>query len=309
MSNSWAYSVGQIAVTTVASIFTGGTGSAGAAAAWSSYFTYQFTGSMTEAYKYGGIAFATSYVSGIGGWEGVVASAAVGCVSASALGGNCGKGAFAAGLGALVTNGVAEGTFGRMVGGGINGYLQTGTTQGFLRGFAAGAIPQDLWFGDAYNKYAFANLGIGIIRDGIRGSLVEGSLGGFGDGVFYGQVTNAVGHLVGLVTTGALPTFSEGAFIYQGTFWEKINGAITFGNVISGSPAMSTDLLRGSPFTVLQHERAHIPQSSILGALYIPVHGLTLGVTHFLPGGDHGKYNFLECSSRWISVPHGASCH
>jgi len=112
MSNSLAYSVGQVAVTTVASIFTGGMGSAGAAAAWSSYYTYQSTGSMTEAYKSGGIAFGTAMAfNWVGGLQlpaglAVAAHAAVGCASAAASGGNCGQGALAAGFGKLATVGM-----------------------------------------------------------------------------------------------------------------------------------------------------------------------------------------------------------
>ena len=229
-------------------------------------------------------------------------SGAIGCASASAGGGSCGQGALAGAVGTLGSAFAGGEGFGRMFGSGINGYLQTGTLQGFVRGFAAGAIPQDLLFTDAYKDNAFANVAIGITRDGIRGSLAEGSLKGFGEGVIYGQATNAVGHLVGLATTGALPKFDDGAFIYEGDFWSS-RGAMTFGNVISGSKTILASLMLDSSYTVLEHERAHIPQSSILGALYIPVQGLMLGAT------GHSRYNFLECNSTWISVPHGGTCN
>lgn len=102
-----------------------------------------------------------------------------------------------------------------------------------------------------------------------------------------------------------LPSFDRGAFTYSRAFleWE---GAITIGNVISGNDLDST--MRKSTSTVREHEYAHIPQSSVLGSLYLPTHALTLGITNFLPGGHHGSYNFLECSSLWASVPHGGTC-
>ena len=204
--------------------------------------------------------------------------------------------------------GAEYGATGRMFGSGINGYLQAGNSEGFLRGFASGGIPQDLGFTDAYNTSPWANIGIGIGRDATRGYIVGGREG-IVPGIGYGQFNNAVGHLVGFTTSGfSGPTFSQGAFIYDRKYFVD-TGAITFGNVISGDSRFLSLPLPGVPGkTFLDHEMAHIPQSSYLGALYMPVHGLVLSVSSLLPGGHHGPYNPLECSPTFISVPAGSSC-
>ncbi|SFV02101.1 RHS repeat-associated core domain-containing protein [Polaromonas sp. YR568] len=97
MSNQLLYSAGQI----VAAYFGGPAG----AAAYSSYYAYRSTGSMTAAYKAGAISYATAVgfhvvgdiaPSGIGN---VIGHMAVGCASAAASGGDCGSGALAAGAG------------------------------------------------------------------------------------------------------------------------------------------------------------------------------------------------------------------
>jgi hypothetical protein len=110
-----------------------------------------------------------------------------------------------------------------MVGGGVNGYIQTGTIKGFARGFASGALPDDMGF-DAYYSNAAANIGIGIFRDGVKGSIVEGNIGGFRKGVLIGQSNNLIGHIVGLSTTGQMPYFEGGVFYYRGNFWDVRGG-------------------------------------------------------------------------------------
>lgn len=137
-----------------------------------------------------------------------------------------------------------------------------------------------MWFGDIYKKDAFANLAVGITRDGLRGSISAGSIKGFGDGVIYGQATNAFGHLYGAVSSSfANPTFRDGAFYYPDT--RNLGGrfgytAITFGNTITGieqlyTGALSTDLLK----LLDQHERGHIGQAQWMGATYLPLQALS----------------------------------
>src|SRR6185369_1823324 len=105
------------------------------------------------------------------------------------------KGAAAGALGGGLSAAFGgTGALGRMAGGGINGYLQTGRADGALRGFAAGAVPADLGFGDVYLKNQYANLTIGLVRDGLRGMISADSRRGFWPGVAYGQVTNGIGH-------------------------------------------------------------------------------------------------------------------
>ncbi|MFA6062909.1 MAG: RHS repeat-associated core domain-containing protein [Gallionella sp.] len=211
------------------------------------------------------------------------------------------KGAVYGGIGGAFA-GAGTGTFGNMVGSGVNGYLQTGTVQGFARGFAAGGVPQDLGFTDAYLNNGAANLSIGIVRDGIRGGLVSGNSEGVRLGIAYGQVNNAVGHLVGWVSSGfGKPTFMNGAFVYQqkGVFAQ---GGLTIGNVIG---------IYDPGADILAHEYAHIPQNALLGASYLPVHALALTTSMVMSGdinGHHSRFNPLECSTSFISVPAPGEC-
>jgi hypothetical protein len=208
------------------------------------------------------------------------ASAAAGFAAGGIMGGNLQSavyGAVAGGIGGAAGAALGEfGALGQVVGGGVNGYLQTGTGEGALRGAVAGALPADLGLSEAYRDRWYANVGIGVVRDGVRGSFVEGSMRGFWRGLALGQATNLVGHGVGIATTFNSPSFDRGAFVYEGTFWTG-KGAVTFGNVISGSPGISTNPLSRLEY---QHERNHIFQGSerALGAAYIPVHMLDIAV-------------------------------
>jgi hypothetical protein len=230
--------------------------------------------------------------SGLSGLAGLsvatVASAAGGAAAGFAAGGIMG-GNLKSALSGAVAGGVGGGfgaafgtadTFGQMLGGGVNGYLQTGTSQGLIRGFAAGALPNDLGFADIYNKNPFANIAIGITRDGARGALVEGNRRGFLKGVGLGQLTNAFGHLFGAVSSGfSQPEFRRGAFYYLDSqnFGAKLGfEAITFGNVITGNAqlyagVLSTDYLKWLD----QHERGHIGQFSWMGATYLPLQAIS----------------------------------
>lgn len=197
------------------------------------------------------------------------------------------------------------GSFGAMVGSGINGYVQTGTIEGFARGFASGAIPQDLGFSNAYLNNPIANIGIGIARDGIRGAISADSRDGVLPGIAYGQANNAVGHLVGWASSGfRAPEFRDGAFTYQQS--NAVNGGgtqgLTIGNVISIN----------DPFNeITAHEFAHIPQSEFLGALYLPAQALSLTTAMTLSGslsGHHSRFNQLECNPTFISAPAPGGC-
>ena len=165
-----------------------------------------------------------------------------------------------------------------MIGSGVNGYLQTGTSRGFARGLVAGLIPGDLGFSYAYNNNVYSNIGIGILRDGLRGAVVAGNRNGFGRGIAYSQLPNLLGHTVGLLSTGSLPTFQagDGVFLYSGNYWSE-KGAITFGNVISGSKA---GLFKEDEtgFRMYDHELDHYKNfgEQALGGLYPIAHALDL---------------------------------
>lgn len=208
---------------------------------------------------------------------GAIGGAAAGFASGGIQGGNLQSaltGAFTGALtgGAGAYFGGAE-TLGRAVGGGINGYLQTGNGEGFARGFAAGLLPDDLWLTSAYQTSGLANIVIGVVRDGARGAIAADNRSGFARGVAIEQATNAIGHVLGIVTTGGLPKFDRGAFVYEGGIWNGTGGALTLGNVISGPDGLSTSARYK---TVYAHERNHIFQAyeRSLGALYIPAHFL-----------------------------------
>jgi len=192
-----------------------------------------------------------------------------------------------------------------MVGGGINGYLQTGDMDGFARGFATGAIPYNLGI-DAYNTNAALNVVISVARDGIRGAAVGGK-DGILSGIAYGQLNNALGHLVG-AATGKYQGFRDGAFFYEGSWWDS-RGALALGNVISGSQGVMSPWRVGfsperyaSAIGVHNHEMGHLPQGVTLGALYIPTHLSFMGAARVINKNTHGPVNLLE--NGWHPYPH-----
>jgi RHS repeat-associated protein len=173
--------------------------------------------------------------------------------------------------GELLLNGAA----GRMIGGGVNGYLQTGDVRGFARGFAASAAPNDLGFTSLYRDDRAGNIAIGILRDGIKGMIVEDSQQGFAHGVQTGQAHNLLGHTLGILSTGGLPQISDGIFFYGG---RAAGNAITLGNVVNGpdgigSPGFSDQLFE-------RHERFHVTaqMEQGFGALYGAFHLTDLAI-------------------------------
>ncbi len=199
-------------------------------------------------------------------------------------------GGLSAGIGSVF--GGAD-TLGRMMGGGTNGYLQTGKLSGFARGFASAAVPNDMWAGDLYRSDPYVNAGISIFRDGLRGVMVRDSRRGFASGVAYGQAINFIGHAIGMISTGSLPRFRDGAFFYGGAMYGTVQqgGALTLGNVISGPVGLVDEI--GSDLYL--HERDHFenPVEQSLGALYIPVHVFDLAIGHalrYFGGGCSGFF-------------------
>ncbi|MDG0865430.1 hypothetical protein EXJ73_23540, partial [Pelomonas aquatica] len=318
----WRSTVGRAVVVVVAAYFTGGAAldwyasSVAAEAGFAASNAAIASGLVgTEVTAAGVAAESAAYAAAASSFTGgMIAGGAAGFTgSFIASSGNLREGLRGAVVGALsggIGNWAGGGAISRMVGGGVNGYLQTGRLEGLARGFAAGAVPGDLGVGDTYLSDPYVNVTVGILRDGIKGAVVADSSSGFLSGVAYGQMNNAIGHVVGFTLSGFnAPTFRDGAFEYDRSHLIA-QGAITIGNVISGAHGfLYSPLWGGNGELVVDHERAHIPQASIFGALYLPIHGLVLGVSSILPGGDHGPYNFLECSTLWISIPHGGTCH
>jgi len=243
-----------------------------AAIAIASYFTAGYASTLYEGYA------ASAVLSGstpfmVGGSI-TATSAVVAGTTAGFTSGLLNTGTISGGLkgGAIggVTAGFA-GKFGAPVGSGLNGYMQTGTLNGFARGFASGMLPEDLGL-DSYHKDAVMNVGIGIVRDGLRGSIVAGSFDGFNAGVINGQTNNLAGHLLGFATTLKAPQFENGVFEYTGSYWFN-RGALTLGNVISGP-----DDIKVPNSYLYDHERYHInsPYERALGNYYIPIHIMDL---------------------------------
>lgn len=264
---------------------------------------------FTEYYNFGTLA-APSY--GIAGASSVgfagEGAAFINSVSAGFTAGFVGSGGnlnialTGAAMGGIGFGLSGSGIFGQMIGGGINGYAQTGKIEGFARGFVAGAIPLNLGFESAYMDKWYGNVGISLLRDGIRGGIVGGK-DGIVKGIGFGQINNALGHLVGFATSGGnSPIFKDGAFFYEGSFWAR-NEAITFGNVISGHPGLS----QYPGEFVYKHERGHIPQGSLLGALYAPAHGLSLTVAKVFTGDHHSRANLLENDMNYMPHDRGSS--
>lgn len=112
MNNQWAYQIGMA----VASYYGGAAG----AAAYTSYYTYVATGSISQADRAGQIAFAEAVAFNIAGNIGATygpvahyaAHAVVGCLSASAHGGGCGQGA----ISQMVSLGITDATKGASFG-------------------------------------------------------------------------------------------------------------------------------------------------------------------------------------------------
>ncbi len=105
-SNAWANQLGQ-AVATYFTFYCGGCGGY----AWSAYYTYQATGSLTASGRAVAISVASSAMFSAAGGVGeadsfarYAAHAAAGCASASISGGDCGQGALSAVAGKYMTN-------------------------------------------------------------------------------------------------------------------------------------------------------------------------------------------------------------
>jgi hypothetical protein len=185
----------------------------------------------------------------------------------------------------------------QVIRGGVNGYLQTGDRQGFYRGLASGAIPNDLglsYLGNySYTTNPYANIGIDILRGGVKGYIVSGNRRGAERGAALEFGPSAIGHLIGFITTGSAPSFSNGTFIYSGEFWSA-KGALTVVNVISG---YRNDLYtgKGLPTDLLKHELDHInnPFEQGLGASYPVVHIIELFTGHTVCAMGFGFSGFF----------------
>jgi hypothetical protein len=199
-----------------------------------------------------------------------------------------------------------------------------------LLGFAFGAAGYELFglelrpFGESAGLAGTANY---LVNSGVHGALLEGAYGvvshrdigasllsGFEGGVESAIGNMAIGHAVGkiLIDKGKAPVWRDGAWYYESA---DANG-VTLGNVIIGHDldTRSAGCIAGiecgghSTATAWEHEKAHIPQSYVLGGGYLLAHGLSMSIGSLIgsfpnPGnwGTAGHtYGFLERD--WIRV-------
>ncbi|MCI0504764.1 MAG: hypothetical protein L0Z73_01500 [Gammaproteobacteria bacterium] len=260
--------------------------------------------SLTAMSVAGGAAAGAASGALIGAASGYAATGTLkGALSGAALGGITG------GIGGAAGGYFGNGLIGRALNGGLNGAMQTGSIEGFARGMVAGAIPSDLGLTDAYMNNAWGNAGINVVRDGIRGAIVDGEQGAK-RAIAWGLGNNMFGHLHGMLfSNGSSPRFSQGAWHYV---VDNIIGgppAITFGNVISYDADMmllisnhwsnwgALNAIPSYADSTRMHELEHVYAQSSLNASYLPLHAISqwsgsyfLETGPYMPNYGYGAY-------------------
>jgi RHS repeat-associated protein len=265
-SHQWAYTIAQIAVAAVTSEYCGGCGSA----ALSADVTYAQTGSYKASFRAGVITYASSYAYAQAG-SSIVENAAVGCATAAASGGKCGRGALAAGFSAGA-RGIGGGIVVQAVVGGTASVLGGGT---FANGAESGAF-QYLIYGqpppyapNAVDKFALQALGKAWNLPNTALELALGTVDGL-IGIARGQVPHfsigegaiQISNLPNIIGGGGL-TFSD-VQLYTGVRPET--------PITEDNPSRYTGL---SGFTYGQHEGGHTIQSDIFGPFFLPIYGIS----------------------------------
>lgn len=195
---------------------------------------------------------------------------------------------------------------GRIVGNGINGYLETGTPQGFVRGAVAGAIPNGFGL-DAYQNSMWANIGLRVAVDATRGYIIGGT-SNIKSSILTSESTFILGNAIGFVGSGfSAPTFRNGAYLYD----VNMSGYLTLGDVTMGPDATSPNF-QGTWYDLHEgwHRDSGYEQS--LGAMYIPVHLFDLGMGYLIQGFGGGCSGFVIeehlQSYPYSSEPSGRAC-
>jgi RHS repeat-associated protein len=239
----------------------------------------------------------------IGGIVGGAAAGFVGGASMAAFGGASVKDSFKAGFKGAAAGALMGGVNGylgstnmdtrviRGLSGGINGALQNENGEGFMRGFFAAQLSVDMGLKSYYTN-RFTNFMVNRTREALQGYIINGK-DGARQNVEGGLANTAIGHAVGLYSSkGTAPTFRDGVEVYEdrrGVF--KYGGAITIGNVVSGNQADLNDP------EIFAHELGHFYNQSNLGAYYLPIHGLSVGLgtlTSGLFGVKNNPFFFME---------------
>ncbi len=164
--------------------------------------------------------------------------------------------------------------------GGINGYLQTGDSEGFFRGALASQINFSSL--DLFQTSQIANFVLNRVSDYARGYVIDGADGGV-KSLRAGLGNDAIGHVIGLTTSYIEndgfkgPKFRGGVYYYDSgdtiiSFGAK---ALTVGNVVSGPSSLYSNNLLGRNAGLDRHERAHALDQRALGSYYLPIHILS----------------------------------
>lgn len=162
-------------------------------------------------------------------------------------------------------------TWGKLIGAGVNGYLQARCLRGFILGVLGEAAVSRLRPARA-DRDPLVDTAYRVGVDVLRGALLAGRAGML-QGLLYGQLNTIVGHAAGWLTSGfnGPRAFRDGVFFYeQRGFFGRRGAALALGNVICGPAWLSQ-----KPDSYLyRHEMCHVhhPVEQALGALYIPVH-------------------------------------
>jgi RHS repeat-associated protein len=234
-----------------------------------------------------GFGFSAATVSTI---SSVAGGAAGGATFAGLTGGNPLLGALMGGAGGYIAagglgGGIIDGVgfdFGKSIIGTFATEIANDVTRGFLIGTTTSLI-SGRKFGDALIE----GLAFGIV--GAAGA----------------QANNLIGHAVGFVASGfQAPEFRDGAFFYKIGFKCESCTAITIGNAITynaqfGIPPRN---ILGefaplgdahAPYNIRVHELGHVPQSRVLGFLYLPAHALSQALSIATTLNSH-RLNFLQ---------------
>ncbi|MCP4371085.1 MAG: hypothetical protein GY797_23665 [Deltaproteobacteria bacterium] len=239
---------------------------------------------------------AASIVSGIA--AGAAAGATAGAVSAALYGGNLEQVVHSASIGAVVgaigggiAGSLGKDLVGRAMGGGLNGFIQTGHLEGFGRGMVAGMIPVNLGI-DSYYSDKLTNSGIGLARSVIRGYIIDEE-DGAKKGVTNYLAVNGLAHAVGYLNTKEDPSWDQKRGIWKYNVGYRLNGmadAITFGNVVFYNQDAINSYNAEQIEWLWTHEAYHANYQSSLGLAYFPSHM----TSQWIFGATFAQEEFME---------------
>lgn len=236
-------------------------------------------------------------------------------------------GAFTGGAGALIGPGTgvalqatlyavagaaAGATTAALFGGDIGRGALIGAVSG-LAGYALGGVDATLMeSGIPLANFASASLKGAVIGGAYAGltgmDIWDGMLAGAASGAIGEGINVVIGHAAGFIASGGkAPRWQNGVWVYDAE-----NAYFSIGNVWTGRGNLDQEytgvvgLGETRRFTVRQHEMGHVEQSTWLGGLYLPMHGLSKIIGHIR--GDTHLYGPLEGYPAWHSAPMQQCC-